>query len=70
MSDIKTRLIYSGCGCEVIEHFPDYCPTCRITELEAKLDAVKALKPFVLGYDETFAVYYDEVHKAIGDQDE
>ena len=27
--------IYSGCGCEVIEHFPNFCPECRIAELEA-----------------------------------
>ena len=34
---IRRRLIYSGCGCDVIEHFPDYCPTCRIAELQATI---------------------------------
>ena len=27
--------IYSGCGCEVIEYFPNFCAECRIAELEA-----------------------------------
>ena len=33
MSD---QMIYSGCGCEVIEHFPDFCPFCKIEQLEAQ----------------------------------
>ena len=32
-----SHLVYSGCGCEAIEHFPDYCPECRIAELETEL---------------------------------
>ena len=37
----KTKVIYSGCGCETIKHFPDFCPKCRIAELERLADKVK-----------------------------
>ena len=43
MSNIKSKMIYSGCGCEVIEHFPDFCPDCRITALEATIKKVEAV---------------------------
>ena len=45
---MSERMIYSGCGCEVIEHFPDYCPECRIAELEAE-------KSFLHGVNEGLA---------------
>jgi hypothetical protein len=35
-----------------------------------QLDRVRGLKPFVLADDQTFAVYYDELESALGDEDE
>jgi len=37
---IKSKMICSGCGCEVDEHFPDFCPDCRIAELEAQITEI------------------------------
>ena len=37
----------------------------HIKQLEAQLDAVREIKPFVLGDDRTFAVYYDELQAAL-----
>jgi len=49
---MSERKKYFGCGCEVIDHFPDFCPFCliedlqdakeSIAELEAKLEAAEA----------------------------
>jgi hypothetical protein len=39
-----------------------------IDELQAKLDRVRGLKPFVLADDQTFAVYYDELESELGDE--
>ena len=33
--------VESGCGCEVDEHFPDFCPDCRIAELKESGEAWK-----------------------------
>ena len=41
MIKMTHKVIYSGCGCEAVEHFPDFCPDCRIAELERLADKVK-----------------------------
>ena len=65
MAKFRNFLAMEFCPKHVVDIKPQRCPFCHIVELEAKLDAVRGLKPFVMADDQTFVVGYDELQQEL-----
>ena len=49
---MSERKKYFGCGCEVIDHFPDFCPFCLIEDLQ---DAKESNEGTIAGLQQRIA---------------
>ena len=71
MNELAQELIDLQAVCERLGVDDDdvlYRAADSIVKLEAQLDKVRRLKPFVLGDDKTFVVYYDELQAILEDK--